>query len=294
MNSRPDELLAGFLLIRRNWRALGVGFAACIVLALATGAIFGWEPIRTFIYDSPFARLPAEVHSELVNQSLYGTILRLTHSELEAHSARVNVEFALVAIVLTSISVLLASRSWREAPELSYSLILTCGLLVYPSTLAHYAICLVVPLLLLWRRQESRGGEWVVIAFMALVGLVTGIAHGRYAFWAIAATHFAFSQHRPLVLSPDMIWVTILQGLAQHVKNHAEKLRSQFVGHQGELAGLVRANEGTDFKGTIITSAISPFVTYSMLDACRIAVAHERRHFAQARRVTEAEGFPNS
>jgi hypothetical protein len=68
----------------------------------------------------------------------------------------------------------------------------------------------------------------------------------------------------------------------------------QFVGHQGELAGLVRANEGTDFKGTIVTSAISPFVTYSMLDACRIAVAHERRHFAQARRVTEAEGFPNS
>ena len=66
----------------------------------------------------------------------------------------------------------------------------------------------------------------------------------------------------------------------------------QFVGHQGELADLVRANEGTDLRGTIVTSAISPFVTYSMLDACRIAVAHERRHFAQARRVTEAEGFP--
>jgi hypothetical protein len=68
-------------------------------------------------------------------------------------------------------------------------------LLVYPSTLAHYAIYLVVPLLLLWRRQESRGGEWVVIAFMALVGLVTGIAHGRYAFWAIAATWLAFVLH---------------------------------------------------------------------------------------------------
>ena len=68
----------------------------------------------------------------------------------------------------------------------------------------------------------------------------------------------------------------------------------QFVGHQGELTGLVRANEGTDLKGTIVTSAISPFVTYSMLDACRITIAHERRHFAQARRVTETEGFPNS
>ena len=68
----------------------------------------------------------------------------------------------------------------------------------------------------------------------------------------------------------------------------------QFVGHQGELADLMRANGGIDLKGTIVTSAISPFVTYSVLDACRIAVAHERRHFAQARRVTEAEGFPNN
>jgi hypothetical protein len=30
----------------------------------------------------------------------------------------------------------------------------------------------------------------------------------------IAAAHLAFSQHRPLLLSPDVIWVTIVQGLA--------------------------------------------------------------------------------
>jgi hypothetical protein len=42
----------------------------------------------------------------------------------------------------------------------------------------------------------------------------------------------------------------------------------------------------------IVASPIAGFVTYNMLDACRIVVAHERRHFEQARRVTEAEGFP--
>jgi len=51
----------------------------------------------------------------------------------------------------------------------------------------------------------------------------------------LAAANFAYAQHRPLVLSPDMIWVTIVQGLAQHVKNHAEQLRHHFVGHQGKL-----------------------------------------------------------
>jgi hypothetical protein len=49
----------------------------------------------------------------------------------------------------------------------------------------------------------------------------------------LAAAHFAFSKHRPIVLSPDMIWVTILQGLARHVNDHAERLRNRFVAHQG-------------------------------------------------------------
>src|SRR5262245_54738882 len=40
----------------------------------------------------------------------------------------------------------------------------------------------------------------------------------------IAAAVLAFKQHYPLVLSPDMIWLTILQGVAQHVQNHAAKL----------------------------------------------------------------------
>lgn len=59
----------------------------------------------------------------------------------------------------------------------------------------------------------------------------------------LVAAHFAFSQHRPLVLSPDMIWVTIAQGLAQHIKNHAEKLRDKFVGHNGKLDITVERND---------------------------------------------------
>jgi hypothetical protein len=42
---------------------------------------------------------------------------------------------------------------------------------------------------------------------------------------------------------------------------------------------------------------VSPFVafiTYSVLDGCRLIVTHERRHFEQARRVTQEPGFPPS
>src|SRR6476646_5519952 len=33
----------------------------------------------------------------------------------------------------------------------------------------------------------------------------------------IAAAAIAYKQHFPLVLSPDMLWVTVLQGVAQHI-----------------------------------------------------------------------------
>jgi DinB superfamily len=66
----------------------------------------------------------------------------------------------------------------------------------------------------------------------------------------------------------------------------------QFAAHQGELAGLMKATGNLDLKRTVVTSPISGFVTYSLLDAFRIVVMHERRHFAQARRVTESEAFP--
>ncbi|MFN8611831.1 MAG: DUF4419 domain-containing protein [Vulcanimicrobiota bacterium] len=50
----------------------------------------------------------------------------------------------------------------------------------------------------------------------------------------INAVYLAFAQHRPLVLSPDMIWVTLLQGLTDHFERNAESLRDKMVAHQGQ------------------------------------------------------------
>ncbi|KKN60292.1 hypothetical protein LCGC14_0533420 [marine sediment metagenome] len=41
----------------------------------------------------------------------------------------------------------------------------------------------------------------------------------------------AYNMHYPLVLDPDSIWITITQGLAQHINANAEELRGQFVKH---------------------------------------------------------------
>ncbi|WP_177229872.1 DUF4419 domain-containing protein [Lentzea albida] len=44
----------------------------------------------------------------------------------------------------------------------------------------------------------------------------------------------AFAEHRPLVLSPDAVWLTIARGISDHVKQHAEELRPVLVGHEGK------------------------------------------------------------
>ena len=58
----------------------------------------------------------------------------------------------------------------------------------------------------------------------------------------IAAAFLAFKQHYPLVLSPDMIWLTILQGVAQHVQNNAESLRKRLVRHETKIELVVQTN----------------------------------------------------
>ncbi len=59
----------------------------------------------------------------------------------------------------------------------------------------------------------------------------------------LAAVEIAFSQHRPLVLTPDAVWITIAQGVAQHMTIHGERLRSRFVAHQGQLELLFRCDD---------------------------------------------------
>ncbi|MFF2549547.1 DUF4419 domain-containing protein [Nocardia sp. NPDC058058] len=49
----------------------------------------------------------------------------------------------------------------------------------------------------------------------------------------LAAVGRAFAEHRPLVLSPDAVWLTIAQGIAQHIRLHAEELRPLLVRHAG-------------------------------------------------------------
>lgn len=62
------------------------------------------------------------------------------------------------------------------------------------------------------------------------------LAAGAATHGLVNAVYVAFSQHRPLVLTPDAIWMTLAQGFAHHITNHAEALRSSVVQHKGKIS----------------------------------------------------------
>lgn len=67
---------------------------------------------------------------------------------------------------------------------------------------------------------------------------------------------------------------------------------ARFVGQQREMAEILKQLAAVDAARIVITSPLLSVITYSLLDAARLIVAHERRHLAQAQRVRQTAGFP--
>ncbi|WP_338769061.1 DUF4419 domain-containing protein [Bernardetia sp. ABR2-2B] len=58
------------------------------------------------------------------------------------------------------------------------------------------------------------------------------VSFGTHSF--LKGMQVAYAEHRPFILSPDMIWLLICQGFSKHVEVNAEKLRHLFVDFEGK------------------------------------------------------------
>jgi hypothetical protein len=66
----------------------------------------------------------------------------------------------------------------------------------------------------------------------------------------------------------------------------------EFSAHQTEIIEKIERTANVDWRKTVITSPFLKLMTYSFADGVEVVVEHEKRHFRQAERVTQAEGFP--
>ena len=60
----------------------------------------------------------------------------------------------------------------------------------------------------------------------------------------ITGARLSYAQHRPLVISPDIVWLVIERGFAKHVDMYAEVLRSKFVPFEGKKSLKINAVPG--------------------------------------------------
>ena len=74
------------------------------------------------------------------------------------------------------------------------------------------------------------------------------------------AVHLAFSQHRPLTITPDSAWMVIAQGFANHINNNAEDLRSKFVRHKDKIkleAEVLQFGHSSDWNNAVWSDAVA-------------------------------------
>ena len=92
---------------------------------------------------------------------------------------------------------------------------------------------------------------------------------------------------------PKMVGRFSAPAKAQPTTSHIEAdIVRRFIDQHHGAAEWLRTIGERDAARVIMVSPFVRVVTYSVLDGCRLVVAHDRRHFEQARRVTLAEGFP--
>ena len=83
-----------------------------------------------------------------------------------------------------------------------------------------------------------RLGEGILVSHTHLAPRLPAAYHGL-----VASLGVAFRQHRPFLLTPDAVWLTIAQGVAGHINANSERLRPHFVRHQGKTVLTVRVED---------------------------------------------------
>lgn len=109
------------------------------------------------------------------------------------------------------------------------------------------------------KREVERDGiefEYNILAKSEARDSLVNIGHNSF----FNGMYQAYADHRPFVLSPDMIWLLINQGFARHVNANPEKLRKHFVDFSKQLT-LVVDTENDLLNDTIDWEEIFPQFT---------------------------------
>jgi hypothetical protein len=180
-----------YLLLKRCWRAL-LGMALTLtMLSGFTILVFGPRMFFGYFLNNPIVKsMPDYLYTEVVNQSLLATILRITGYDFSHTSPYAQPIFVILAFIIVGVTGFivyqLSDQEDQFRPYWSLALVLSAALLIFPKTLTHYSLLLIVPFLLIWQgRDKIPGGFWVATLFLTVEYILISL-WGNYIFIGIA------------------------------------------------------------------------------------------------------------
>lgn len=183
-------LLFLFFLLNRLRKQLYILILNTIVICLLTIIIFSPEIFFSYFTKNPNSNVPNWQFIENINQSLLSTILRLTHYEFGNLSPLTNPIFIIVSCIILTITIVLTYRFGLEKIDWAFNLFLLCAILLYPGTLSHYSVFLIIPIIYLFKYTiSSKKGILFSIIFASIIYF---LLKSDFVFIANCITFIAF------------------------------------------------------------------------------------------------------
>jgi hypothetical protein len=153
---RPPSLALALEGVARGRHALLATVAGATAgLLLIAFPLAGPRAMATYVRANPSGRYPESFFAGY--QSLYQLFALRDPSRAGFFSLGAHPAYVVCALLLLALGVALVRRAAEEQTNMLRAALLALGLFIYPSTGAHYALLLVVPLCELWRSRDALG-----------------------------------------------------------------------------------------------------------------------------------------
>jgi hypothetical protein len=155
-------ILILFFLFNKRWGSVLLFGATTLFLVVLTGSLWGFHNIFDFLSSPPTDRLPQFLYEQDINQSLIAVLNRnLKPYGLEQPT--VNMIYNLISLVLAGFTILVSLKLSKINLRLGFLPFLPFMLMVYPSSLHHYSVYLILIVIYFMLIVKGEMYLWIMI-----------------------------------------------------------------------------------------------------------------------------------
>lgn len=155
-------ILILFFLFNKRWGSVILFGATTLFLVVLTGSLWGFHNIFDFLSSPPTDRLPQFLYEQDINQSLIA-VLNRNLKPYGIEQPAVNMIYNLISLVLAGFTILVSLKLSKINLRLGFLPFLPFMLMVYPSSLHHYSVYLILIIIYFMLMVKGERYLWVMI-----------------------------------------------------------------------------------------------------------------------------------